>query len=148
MLLCLLEVSSFSASNVNIIWFVPGIEIDNIPDGEERVWNDSKDISGSQFTSSAVLIRVEEDYGESGRKDCWYQQQKGNQYVPPMDEFVQYHVEDLSETCYNKDKGEYTDGNNTAFDWETPTARFVSGFWNRALTNAAAAHICIVNGSV
>jgi hypothetical protein len=66
-----------------------------------------------------MVVRVEELDKEAGSDNCWYKEEYGNKYKPPVDVIIENKVENLDETGKNKQEGKDSGGNNTALDWET-----------------------------
>jgi hypothetical protein len=91
----------FSSGN-NVSVFVPGVEVDDIPDSKEGVWNDNENVSSSNVGSWATVVRVEEFYEEAGSNNCWYKEEYGNKYKPPVDVIIQDEVENLDEGWKDK----------------------------------------------
>ena len=95
-------VSSLFSSGNNISVFVPGVEVDDIPNSKEGVWNNNENVSGSYVSSGAGVVRVEEFDKEAGSDNCWYKEEYGNKYKPPVDVIIQDEVENLDEGWKDK----------------------------------------------
>ena len=91
----------FSSSN-NLSRFVPGVEVDNIPNSKEGVWNNNENVSGSYVSSWAGVVRVEEFDKEAGSDNCWYKEEYGNKYKPPVNVIIEDEVENLDEGWKDK----------------------------------------------
>jgi len=143
-----LVVSGLFSSGNNVSIFVPGVEVDDIPDSNEGVWNDNKDVSSSNVSSGATVVRVEELHKEAGSNNCWYKEEYGNKYEPPVDVIVKDEVENLNEGWKNKEEGKDSGGNNTALNWETSEAWEILSSIIGAIADAAAANFWLVDGSM
>ena len=95
-------VSGLFSSGNNLSRFVPGVEVDDIPNSKEGVWNNNENVSGSYVSSGAGVVRVEEFDKEAGSNNCWYKEEYGNKYKPPVDVIIKDEVENLDETWKNK----------------------------------------------
>ena len=141
-------VSSLFSSGNDLSVFVPGVEVDDIPNSKGGVWDDNENVSISHSWSGAGVVRVEEFDKEAGSDNCWYKEEYGNKYKPPVDVIIENKVEDLDETRKNKQEGKDTCGNNTALDWETSEARKILGSFIWAIADAAAAYLWLINSSM
>jgi len=95
-------VSSLFSSGNDLSVFVPGVEVDDIPNGKGGVGDDNENVWISNSCSGAVVVRVEEFHKETGSDNCWYKEEYGNKYKPPVDVIIENEVEDLNETWENK----------------------------------------------
>ena len=95
-------VSGLFSSGNNLSRFVPGVEVDDIPNSKEGVWNNNENVSGSYVSSGAGVVRVEEFDKEAGSNNCWYKEEYGNKYKPPVDVIIKDEVENLDEGWKNK----------------------------------------------
>ena len=141
-------VTGLFTSSQNFSVFVPGIEIDNIPNGKQGVWNNDHDVGTSNVSSGTVVVRVEEFNEHACGDDCWDKEAHGNEYKPPVDIITQDEIEDLDESGCDKEQGKDSGGNDTALNWEASEAWEISGFRSGAIANAAAANFLVVNVSM
>ena len=95
-------VSSLFSSGNDFSAFVPGVEVDDIPNSKGGVWDDNENVGISNSSSGAVVVRVEEFDKEAGSDNCWYEEEYGNKYKPPVDVIIENKVENLDETRKNK----------------------------------------------
>ena len=141
-------VSGLFSSGNDLSVFVPGVEVDDIPKGKGGVWDNNENVWVSNSSSGAVVVRVEEFDKEAGSDNCWYKEEYGNKYKPPVDVIIENKVENLDETWKNKQEGKDSGGNNTALDWETSETWKILGSFIRAGADAAAAYFWLINSSV
>jgi hypothetical protein len=95
-------VSGLFSSGNDLTRFVPGVEVDDIPNSKEWVWNDNENVSGSYVSSWAGVVRVEEFDKEAGSDNCWYKEEYGNKYKPPVNVIIEDEVENLDEGWKDK----------------------------------------------
>ena len=95
-----------------------------------------------------MVVRVEEFNKETGSDNSWYKEEYGNKYKPPVDVIIENEVEDLNETWEKSQEGRGTCGNNTALAWETSEAWKILGSIIRAIADAAAAYLWLINLSM
>ena len=91
-------VSSLFSSSNNFCSFVPSVEVYDIPNSDGWVGNDNENVCSSNFTSVAMVIRVEESNKEAGSNNCWDKEKHSNKDKPPVDVIIKNKVEDLNET--------------------------------------------------
>jgi len=95
-------VSGLFSSGNDLTRFVPGVEVDDIPNSKEWVWNDNENVSGSYVSSWAGVVRVEEFDKEAGSDNCWYKEEYSNKYKPPVNVIIEDEVENLDEGWKDK----------------------------------------------
>ena len=95
-------VSGLFSSGNNFSVFVPGVEVDDIPNSDGWVGDDNENVCSSNFTSVAMVVRVEESNKEAGSNNCWDKEKHSNEDKPPVDVIIKNKVEDLDETGKNE----------------------------------------------
>lgn len=126
-------------ANVNNWLLVEGKVVDNSPNSGEGEGNDVEDASVWELSSALHLVLGEEDNEEAGGKNVWNVEDQKDGWVPPVDVLVKEQEEVADNEEHGKNKGEDTDGDNTALDWEASQAGGVLGFGVGADAKAAAA---------
>ena len=109
------------------------------PHGNKCEGNEREE-AGSEESSSGVLsILGEESNEEAGSNAEWGKEYEDDDWEVPVDVLVEDQEEVHGHHVDCKDKGECTEGDDSALDWEAPAAGRVLSVFVRAGAKAAAA---------
>ena len=94
--LCWGNVSDNICSGVNYIVFVEVLEVADIPDGQAWEWNNEEDAADIKSSSGSTLVLGEESDIEAKADNKWYHQEDTNNWVPPVDLFINEAIEEFN----------------------------------------------------
>lgn len=124
-----LEETDSVVSGFDSALLVPEKEVAGIPNSEQSDRDDGQDAGTLEVSARVWGIFSEEDHDEHGRDDEWDGEGNTNGHIPPVNIVIQKLVEYLEELDETDKKDEYSNSDNSTFDWEEAAASEFNSSW-------------------